>query len=127
MREVDGALFPSSSDIWYAGQLKAFAAQLPAVAPRYGLSTITVMHVQCLALEFMEILIYRVGYAAEYLRQYQQSGIASLHLVTELAISWDEYKRSLQNFFRQLVSYLRQHVAYTVADDSALALATLAS
>lgn len=75
----------------------------------------------------MEILIYRVGYAAEYLRQYQQSGIASLHLVTELAISWDEYKRSLQNFFRQLVSYLRQHVAYTVADDSALALATLAS
>jgi hypothetical protein len=126
MQEVDRNLFPSSSDIWYAGQLKAFAARLPAVATRYDLSPVTVLKVQCVALEFMEMLIHRMSYAAEYLRHRQQAAVASLQMQPELAANWHAYKGLLHEFVQELVSHLQQHAAYTAADERTLGLAALA-
>jgi len=126
MQEVDRNLFPASDDIWYAGQLKAFASRLPAVATRYDLSTVTVLKVQCVALEFMEMLIHRMSYAADYLRHRQQAAVASLQMQQELATNWHEYKRLLQEFVQKMVSHIKQHAAYTATDDRALGLAALA-
>jgi len=126
MQEPDKSLFPSSEDIWYAGQLKAFAARLPAAARRYDLSTVTVLKVQCVALEFMELLIHRMRYAAEYLRQQQHAAVASLQMQPELAANWQDYKRLLQEFVQELAGHITQHAAYTAADGSALGLAALA-
>jgi hypothetical protein len=126
VQELDRDLFPSSDDIWYAGQLKAFAARLPAAATRYGLSTVTVLKVQCVALEFMEMLIQRMSYAANYLRHCQQVAATSLHMQTELATNWQIYKGLLHEFVQELIGHMKEHAAYTTADDHALGLAALA-
>lgn len=126
MQEIDKSLFPSSGDIWYAGQLKAFAARLPAAARHYDLSPVTVLKVQCVALEFMELLIHRMRYAADCLRHQQHAPAASLQMQPELAANWHAYKGLLQEFIQELVSQMEQHAAYTAADGRALGLATLA-
>jgi hypothetical protein len=125
MQELDRTLFPSSDDIWYAGQLKTFAARLPAAAPRYDLSAVTVLKVQCVALEFMEMLIHRMSYAADYLRHRQQAAVASLQMQPELAANWHAYSGLLHEFVQGLVGHIKAHAAYTIADDQALGLAAL--
>lgn len=126
MQESAKFLFPSSQDIWYAGQLKAFAARLPAVAHRYDLSMVTVLKVQCMALEFMELLIHRMHYAAEHLRQRQHVAATSLQMHPELAANWNYYKKLLQDFMQKLVRHITQHTAYTTADGSTLSLSAFA-
>ena len=126
MQEIDKSLFPSSEDIWYAGQLKAFAARLPAAARHYDLSAVTVLKVQCVALEFMELLIHRMRYAADYLRYQPHAAAASLQMQPELANNWHAYKGLLQEFMQELAGHIEQHAAYTAADGRALGLAPLA-
>jgi hypothetical protein len=126
MQEVDRNLFPASADIWYAGQLKAFAARLPALATRYDLSAVTMLKVQCVALEFMEMLIHRMSYAANYLRHRQQAPAASLQMQPELATNWHDYRGLLHEFVQEMVGHIRQHAAYTAADDRTLGLTALA-
>ncbi len=125
MQEIDTSLFPSSKDIWYAGQLKAFAARLPAVAHHYDLPTVMVLRVQDVALEFMELLIHRMHYAADYLRHQPHAVGSSLPIPLELSINWQDYKQLLQEFMQELVGHIEQHAAYTTAAGRALNLTML--
>lgn len=125
MQEPAQHLFPSSDDIWYAGQLKAFAARLPAVASRYDLLALTVLQVQVVALEFMELLIQRMHCAAEYSRGQQHTAAVSW-LPPEPTVNWQKHKVLAQELVQELVGHIKQHAAYTAADELALGLAPLA-
>lgn len=125
MQEIDNGLFPSSNDIWYAGQLKAFAAQLPTIAGRYNLSAVTVLNVQNVALELMELLIHRMNHAAEHLRYCQGTALINLQMQSVLADNWHRYQSLLQKFVQEVVNHIRQHKAYTATDEIRLGLENL--
>ncbi len=111
--------YPSEQDIRYAHWLKQFATQLPAYSRRYALTRFEVLQMQCLALDFLDLLVRHTQWSTAAIeRQWH----FTRRLQRELADQLTDSKLLIQKKVARVVASIQQHPAYSEADGDALRL-----
>lgn len=111
--------YPSESDIRYAHWLKHFATQLPAFRRRYALTRFQVLQMQCMALDFLDLLVRHTQWATASIERRWQF---TLRLQRELADQLTNSRLLIQENVTLVVASIQQHPSYSEADGDVLQL-----
>jgi hypothetical protein len=111
--------YPSEIDIRYAHWLKHFATQLPAYRRHYALTRFQVLQMQCMALDFLDLLVRHTQWATASIERRWQF---TLRLQRELADQLTNSRLLIQEKVTLVVASIQQHPGYSEADGDVLQL-----